>query len=153
MAIKDNTALNGHAANAPTRTSGWQYKAILVLGDIIVFLIFAAIGRRSHEQSSAVMGVLVTAIPFAAGWFLVSPFIGAYKRILMANPGKMALRTLLGWLASWPVAMALRVIFVDHGNIAFKSLVSFSIVTLISNTILLLVWRVPFAFVNRRRQR
>ena len=155
MAIKDKNALNGAREtieNVQSRQYGWQYKAMLVVGDIIIFLIFAAIGRRSHEQSSAVLGVAITAIPFAAGWFLVSPFIGAYKRILMANPGKMALRTFLAWLASWPVAMALRVIFVDHGNIALKSLISFSIVTLISNTILLLVWRVSFAFVNRIRR-
>ena len=153
MAIKENVSPNETAANVQAHRFGWQYKAMLVVGDIIIFLIFAAIGRRSHEQSSAVIGVAVTAIPFAAGWFLVSPFIGVYKRILMANPGRMALRTFLAWLASWPVAMALRVIFIDHGNIAFKSLVSFSLVTLISNTVLLLVWRVPFAFVNRWRQR
>jgi hypothetical protein len=153
MSVKERNILNGATERSYTRQSEWRQRTILVVGDIIIFLVFAAIGRRSHEQASNVLGTAVTALPFAVGWFLISPLMGAYRRVLMANPGKMALRTFLAWLAAWPVAMALRVIFVDHGNIALKSLVSFSIVTLITNSILLQLWRVPFAFVNRRRQR
>jgi hypothetical protein len=144
-------------ANAPRQRTQWlsdtQRITFLVIGDAVVFLVFAAIGRRSHGEGSglgAIMQVVVTAIPFAIGWFLVSPFIGgAFRRGLEGRPGEMARRTALAWLAAWPVSMALRGIFVDH---AVPPL-SFAVITLISNTILLLAWRVPFAFITRRLRR
>jgi hypothetical protein len=117
---------------------------LLVIGDALIFVIFAAIGRRSHNEAvgiSSLLQVVVTALPFAAGWFIVSPFIGAFRRGLEVKPRAMAGRTSLAWLASWPVAMALRGIFVDHT----VPPLSFAIITLISNTILLLIWRWPLS--------
>ena len=122
---------------------------LLIIGDAIIFIIFAAIGRRSHDEAagiSSLLQVIVTALPFAAGWFIVSPFVGAYRRGLEIKPRAMAGRTALAWLVSWPVAMALRGIFVDHG----VPPLSFAIITLISNTILLLVWRWPLSLIVSR---
>ncbi len=123
-----------------------QRTAILVVGDIIVFLIFAAIGRRSHSEAGNVLGIAITALPFAIAWFLVSPFVGAFKRGLEYSTGKMSLRTLLAWLAAWPVAMLFRGIFVDKGVPPW----TFALITLISNTILLQAWRVPFSLFFKR---
>lgn len=122
---------------------------LLIIGDALIFIIFAAIGRRSHDEAaglSAIVQVIITALPFAAGWFIVSPFIGAYRRGLEVKPRAMAGRTALAWLASWPVALALRGIFVDHG----VPPLSFAIVTLISNMILLLIWRWPLSLIVSR---
>ncbi len=69
---------------------------------------------------------------------------GAYRRELTAQPRKMAIRTVLAWLLSWPVAMALRGIFVDHA----VPPISFALITLIFNTFILLIWRWPFALNN-----
>ena len=124
-----------------------QRTAILVIGDIIVFLIFAAIGRRSHSEAGNVFGIAITALPFAIAWFLVSPFVGAFKRGLEYSTGKMSLRTLLAWLAAWPLAMLFRGIFVDKGVPPW----TFALITLISNTILLQAWRVPFSLFFKRR--
>ena len=113
---------------------------ILVLGDALVFLIFATIGRRSHGELAglgAMVQTVLTAVPFAIGWFLVAPFVGAYRRQVVTQPRKMFLRTLLAWVAAWPVAMALRGIFVDHAIPP----ATFALITLISNTILLSMWR------------
>ena len=129
------------SVNRPQRT------AILVIGDIVVFLIFAAIGRRSHSEAGNVLGIAITALPFAAAWFLVSPFVGAFKRGLEYSTSKMSLRTLLAWLAAWPIAMLFRGVFVDKG----VQLWTFALITLISNTVLLQAWRVPFSLFFKRR--
>jgi hypothetical protein len=123
----------------------------LVVGDAIVFLVFSAIGRRSHNEAaglSSLIQIAITAAPFAIGWFIVSPFVGAFKRGLELRPARMARRTALSWVASWPVGLALRGIFVDHG----VPPLTFAIVTLIANIILLLVWRVPFAWIVKARK-
>ena len=122
----------------------------LVIGDAIVFLVFAAVGRRSHGEAvglGALFQVVLTAAPFAAGWFLVSPFTGAFRRGLEKQPGKMLQRTLLSWVPGWAVGFTLRGIFVDH---AIPPL-TFAIVSLLSNTIFLLIWRLPFAWIGRTR--
>ncbi len=150
MDIKERT---NEANNVITETSGgqrnagWQRSAILVVGDIIVFLVFAIIGRRSHSEASDIFGPAITALPFAAAWFLVAPFVGAFKRGLERNTGKFALRTFLAWLAAWPVAMLFRGVFVDKGVPPW----TFALITLISNTILLQVWRVPFSLFFKKR--
>ncbi len=123
----------------------------LVIGDVIVFLVFSAIGRRSHNEAAGLNSLLqiaITAAPFAISWFIVSPFVGAFKRGLEVRPGKMAQRTALAWVASWPLALALRGVFVDHGIPPW----TFAIITLITNIILLLVWRVPFAWIVKSRK-
>jgi hypothetical protein len=124
----------------------------LVIGDILVFLIFATIGRRSHGEAAGlntIFQIILTALPFLAGWFIVSPFIGAYRRGLEINPASMAKRTFFAWLASWPVAMILRGIFVDHAIPPW----TFWLIAFLANTILLLLWRVPRAFLGQVRER
>lgn len=129
-----------------------QAVIILIIGDLLCFLIFAALGRDTHGETSgfaAIPQIIKTALPFAAGWFLVSPFVGAFRHKILAQPRAMVLRTVLAWLLSWPVAMILRGIFVDHGIPPF----SFAFVVLLFNTVLLLVWRWPFALNNSMRKR
>jgi cation transport ATPase len=128
-----------------------QAVIILVIGDLLCFLIFAALGRDTHGETSgfaAIPQIIKTALPFAAGWFLVSPFVGAFRHKILAQPRAMVIRTVLAWLLSWPIAMILRGIFVDHGIPPF----SFAFVVLLFNTVLLLVWRWPFALNNRMRK-
>ncbi len=129
-----------------------QAVIMLVIGDIMCFLIFAALGRNTHGETSgfaAIPQIIVTALPFAAGWFLVSPFVGTFRHKILAQPRAMATRTALAWLLAWPVAMLLRGLFVDHRIPPL----SFAIVVLLFNMLLLLVWRWPFALNNRMRKR
>jgi len=126
--------------------------AVLALGDMLVFLAFAAIGRGSHGEATglaAIPQVILTAAPFAIAWFIVAPFVGVYRRELMADPRKMAARTLLGWVLSWPVAMALRGIFVDHAVPPW----TFAVIALVVNAAFLLIWRWPYALNNSLRKR
>ncbi|GAC1424129.1 MAG: hypothetical protein PVS3B3_07490 [Ktedonobacteraceae bacterium] len=150
MDIKERTNETSAAPEkrpGDVRNANWQRSAILVAGDMIVFLIFAIIGRRSHSEAGTIFGPVITALPFATAWFLVAPFIGAFRRGLERNTGTFALRTLLAWLVAWPVAMLFRGIFVDKGVPPW----TFALITLISNTILLQAWRVPFSLFFKRR--
>jgi hypothetical protein len=130
-----------------------RYIPMLAFGDAVAFLAFATIGLNSHGKAiggfAVLPQVILTALPFAAAWFIVAPFAGAYRRELIARPRKMAQRTIIAWALSWPLAMAFRGIFVDH---AVPPL-SFAIVTLIFNMLILLVWRWPFALNNNNKQR
>jgi hypothetical protein len=139
-------------AETRPETSDIRRIAILVVGDALAFLVFAAIGRSSHGEAAgltAIPQIALTAAPFAAAWFIVAPFVGAYRRELTAQPRKMAIRTVLAWVLSWPVAMALRGIFVDHA----VPPISFALITLIFNTFILLIWRWPYALNNSVKKR
>jgi hypothetical protein len=66
----------------------------------------------------------------------------------------MLIRTLLSWLATWPVAMAFRWLAVERlSPVPFGSFVSFSLVVLFTNVLLLSIWRWPFALNNSLRKR
>lgn len=147
MDVKETRETTGAGASGAEQQRPRSHTArllSLIVGDALVFLIFAALGRRSHGEENTIVQTVLTALPFAAGWFLVSPFVGAYRRGLEERMGKMATRTLLAWVASWPVGLLFRGIFVDQG----VPPLSFALVTLVVNAALLLLWRVPFAFAR-----
>jgi hypothetical protein len=156
MATTEKTNNISTSTEPPTNVSAVQAGrgriVSLVIGDTLAFIIFAVIGRSSHGESvspGSILQILLTAAPFAAGWFMVAPFLGAFRRDITDNPRKMVTRTLLAWVCAWPVAMALRGIFVDHG----VPPVSFAIITLIFNTFILNVWRGLYAFYNSLKGR
>jgi len=132
--------------------------ATLVVGDAIVFCIFAAIGRNSHGEASglaAIPQIVLTALPFAVGWFIVSPFIGVFRSELADQPKAMAMRTALAWLLSWPVGLLLRWFFVDrlkNPPTSAGDFTAFATVTFLFNMIVLLIWRVPYALNNKARE-
>src|SRR5437763_11873246 len=107
----------GDAGNTVRERSTSRHIVVLASGDLLAFLAFAAIGRGSHGETTglaAIPQVILTAAPFAIAWFIVAPFVGAYRSVLVTHPRKMVLRTLVAWVLSWPVSMLLRGIFVDH---------------------------------------
>lgn len=128
----------------------------LVIGDILCFLIFAALGTKTHEKGASPLLSAWVALPFLAAWFLVSPFTRAFKADVATRPLKMMLRTALSWLATWPVAMAFRWLMVDRVSpdpVSLSSFMSFATVALVANLVLLLIWRGPFALNNSLRKR
>jgi Protein of unknown function (DUF3054) len=124
---------------------------MLAVGDVMVFLVFATLGMDSHNEITSPAGlaqVVLVAAPFALGWFLVAPFVGAFGPDVANEPRKMFRRTLLAWTLAWPVGLALRWLFVGHIPPA-----SFALVVFVFNLIILLVWRWPFAVNNSIRVR
>src|SRR5215469_9749194 len=76
------------------RTAGFDARVVrtglLVLGDALSFVAFAALGTHSHQRADNIFWV---AFPFAAGWFLASPFLGAFRRRNTTGLGRMLSRT------------------------------------------------------------
>ena len=128
----------------------WRIVA-LVAGDALSFVVFAGVGRNQHGEASglgALGQVIVTATPFALGWFLVSPWVGAYRRKLTGGMARMLVRTELAWLAAYPAALALRLIFVRDA-LTPAQVVAFAVVILLTNAVFLGAWRLAFALVER----
>jgi hypothetical protein len=78
--------------------------AIAFVVDALVVLVFAAVGRRSHAESDAVTGVLVTAWPFLTGLTLGwVGFVVAYRRVPLTVADAVGL-----WVPTVAIGMLLR---------------------------------------------
>ena len=124
---------------------------LLAAGDIAVFMLFAAIGRASHSEAagfSAIAEVAQTAAPFALGWFVVSPWLGAFNAEVTVQPRRMLGRTALAWLLALLIGLIVRALIIGRG-----SPLSFAIVTFITALIMLLCWRGAYAWLVSRRAR
>jgi hypothetical protein len=154
MAIKEhlsNTVDSNSLSDDKGRASIGR-TILLVIGDAIVFLIFAAVGRRSHGEVASIssfLQVVGTAAPFALGWFIIAPLVGAYRRRQTTGVRKMAQWTALSWLAAWPVALLFRGIAVDRAVPPW----TFMLISLISNMLFLEVWRTLFAWLSGLKER
>lgn len=150
--MRETVSVAGEQVGAPPidRSRRIGRVAALIAGDAVSFVVFTTVGRHSHNEAAglAAIGVtLATAAPFAAGWFAVAPWLGAFKRSATAGVWAMLKRTELAWLAAWPIAALLRWAFgPDH-----KMPLSFALVILIANAVFLGVWRSLFALVSDRR--
>ena len=124
--------------------------AALVAGDLIAFVAFATLGRDTHHEATgfdAIGQTLWTALPFALGWFLVAPWLGAFRRAGAERPLQMLQRAEIAWLASWPVTLLLRWAFTSDHHIPP---LSFAIVALLANAVILGGWRTAFAALTNR---
>ncbi len=127
---------------------------VLIGGDLLAFILFAIIGRRSHSEAAGLLAwfeVLKTAAPFMAGWFLVAPWLGAfrardYQAGAATSVAGVAKRTALAWLVAAPLALLLRAILLQRG-IPF----SFALITFSTNLTFLVAWRSLFAWLWRKR--
>ena len=124
-------AVSGAARAAPRRSSSTPRWCVL----------FAAVGRRSHAESGAVLGVLLTAWPFLAGTALGWVVALAWRR-----------RAPLGvrdgipvWVCAVAAGMLLRV--ATGAGTAF----SFVVVATVVLGAFLLGWRALAALARRRR--
>jgi hypothetical protein len=114
-----------------------------------MFLLFAGVGRESHQEASgfgALGLVALTALPFALGWFIVAPLLGAFRARATATPGAMLRRTELAWLCAWPATLLLRWAFTQK-----VPPWSFAAIILLANALFLGAWRTLFAWILARR--
>jgi hypothetical protein len=110
--------------------------------DVVLVVVFVLIGRRSHEESGALLGLGRTAWPFlaglAAGWLAAR----AWRRPLRLWPEGVVV-----WLVTVALGMVLRV--VSGQGTAF----SFVVVTLVVLAVFLLGWRALLPVAARLRTR
>lgn len=116
--------------------------ALAVGLDVFVVIAFVAIGRRNHEEGSAIGDIVATGAPFliglAVGWLAAR----AWQRPVAIATG----------LVVWPITVAVgmiarRIVFDDGTAIAFV------IVATIFLGVFLVGWRAGFGPVERRGSR
>lgn len=120
-------------------------KGLLVLGDMLTLLSFAALGRRAHSMGNALDDLVTTALPFVVAWLVVAPFTGVWGTDATASPTRAARPTALTWLIAFPLGILIRIAIV--GRVPH---ISFVIVAGLFTLILLTGWRSAFALIMRR---
>ncbi|MYB48094.1 MAG: DUF3054 domain-containing protein [Dehalococcoidia bacterium] len=117
---------------------------IAALGDLAVFALFVFAGRAEHGivQEAAFWR---TALPFAAVWFALSPWIGAFRASTLTSARASVWRIPLIWLLCGVIAVVLRVWLTDR---TFQ--LTFALVAIGVQAVMLVGWRVAFSLVSRR---
>jgi hypothetical protein len=122
----------------PERTRLAVYAGLFDVASVVVFVL---IGRRNHDESSGLGGLLETAAPFLIG-------LGAGWSIVRAWRWPMAIVTgLVIWPVTILVGMIVRNAVFDRGTA-----VSFVIVATLFLGACLLGWRTAYRVLTRRRQ-
>lgn len=117
---------------------GSRIPALALTADVVAVIVFAAVGRASHNESADLLGLVGTAAPFAVGlaaaWAM--PIVRARPAGLRAGVAVLAGTAVVGLLV--------RFAFLDRLPL------SFAIVAIVSLGVLLLGWRGLSALVANR---
>lgn len=124
----------------PIDSRGQTLPALTALAtDVVCLIVFAAIGRRSHDEGLNLAGIAETAWPFVtgalAGWLLSL----GWRRPYSLLPTGVAV-----WVCTIVVGMLLRKL--TSAGVA----PSFVVVASIATAVLLLGWRAGIAVLTRR---
>lgn len=123
------------AGRAPARRIGWA------VADVVLILVFAASGRRTHEHGVTVDGVLETAWPFLLAYAVAALAARAWR-----SPGSPWPTGVLLWLGTVAGGLAVRAL--SGAGVA----AGFQVVTLIVLGVFLVLPRVVLHMVRRRRR-
>ncbi|HEY6422502.1 MAG TPA: DUF3054 domain-containing protein [Pseudonocardiaceae bacterium] len=110
--------------------------AIAASADVLAVLVFAAVGRRTHGEEGAVVGLLATAGPFLVGLALAWALARAWR-------APLALRTAA---LVWPVTVVAGLVV--RAGVIGRLPLSFALVVALSLGVLLLGWRAAAAAVE-----
>ena len=112
---------------------------LVVLFDIIALIIFAAIGRQSHNESNPIGAIIATATPFIIGWLSVA-WVGG---VLVPQPlPRWILRTIVCNVIGVGLGLFIRSIWLQR-----DIPLSFAVVSFVATASLLVIAR----FVQFRR--
>jgi hypothetical protein len=136
----------GACEDGPVETRPWNWLAAVV--DVVLIVTFAVIGRGSHGEPFAPLGLWTTAYPFLAGWAIAYVTSGAWSRPLVTWPTAVVV-----WVLTVFVGLAIRVA-TGQGVVDGNPLpISFVVVTTIVLGVFLVGWRLLARLVLRARAR
>jgi len=130
---------------------------VVGLGDVIVLILFAAIGRAQHQVTSSsgpVVGTINTAFPFIIAWLVLAAALGGFSGKAFYPLSRVALRTLRASVLAGPLGVLLRAA-VEAAPTQFYAFrwdtiqPSFILVATVSISVMLLVWRVAWSRARR----
>jgi hypothetical protein len=132
-------------------TPGLRRGALLAAGDVLAFHAVTAIGLLSHGELTgldALPHLAQVAMPFAAGWLLTAPFVGAFRPDVAVLPRRTLARTAMAWLIACPIGLLLWSLVRQR-----PVQPAFAVVTFLTNLVVLLGWRGAFALLAGRGAR
>ena len=121
--------------------------AVVLLGDLAVFLVFVALGKTEHGIIQ-VRAILRTALPFAVVWCTISPWLGAYKASTLYGLKTTAWKILLIWILCGFIAVLVRSLVTDR-----PLTLAFALIAIAVQGALIVIWRSVFMIVSRRLSR
>lgn len=129
----------------PNRLPTWELIA-LTLGDFITLLIFAAIGRASHDMPNAghFLSLFDTAVPFMLAFLVVGMLTGLYRGKALFPVGRVIGRTGLAALIAGLLGVMLRAVWLKHSIAP-----TFLFVGTFSSAVMLILWRVGWSRLRR----
>lgn len=130
-----------HRPTAPLRSSPSVPTLAWTTVDVVLILVFAASGRRTHEHGVSVLGVLETAWPFLTAYALAALVLRTWRSPSVLWPTAVVL-----WLATVAGGLLLRA--VSGEGVAL----SFQIVTLLVLGAFLALPRAVLHTVRRRHR-
>ena len=139
MQQEDDAA--GEGVVSKSLEAGGYTRPVLAAGDAAVFVVFAAIGRGSHETDTG--NAITTAAPFLAAWAALAPPLGAYPTGASKSAEQAAKTPLLAWLVAVPCGCALRGLLQQRVPAA-----PFWLIALIATLGLLEAWRLSYYQVS-----
>lgn len=116
---------------------------LIFLIDLVVVVVFVAIGRSAHAEDNALVGFFGTAAPF-----LIAVVIGWAAVVAMRVPPESMRAGTVVWLSTWGIALVLRATAFQDGTAW-----AFVIVAGVTLALGLLGWRAVVAGVSRGRPR
>lgn len=125
-------------------------RIVAMMGDALIFLAFAFIGRTSHREADAgaITGLLGTALPFLAGWFASAVAFGGYASDTLSTVRIATTRTLRVWVIGCAIALAIRSVL-EHRIVPL----TFAAIAFTFNLMLLATWHGCLAAISRRWRR
>lgn len=126
----------------PAKAAPGRVVAAAAAADVVLILVFAAIGRDAHHREEPILGVLLTAWPFlagaAAGWVTARAWRAPLSVVRAGVPV---------WLGSLVGGMVLRALT------AQTVVIPFIIVATLALAVFLVGYRLLFAGAARLRRR
>mgnify|MGYP006275044677 FL=1 len=122
--------------------------ALVLAGDLLAISVFVVMGEISHDYPLLSVRVLGTYAQFVIGWLVVALPAGVYATDYRRDLTRSTGLVLAAWLGADVVAQGLRSTAFFPGNAAL----TFGIVAFLVGGVLLLAWRLTFAFVTSRQQ-
>jgi hypothetical protein len=122
-----------------------QQTTLLVLGDCLVFIAFALIGLKNHEEGITLNGIVRNAVPFGAAWLIAATLTGLYRPGWQYSDEGLLQKVGTTWLPAWAFGLALRSLYVWHWPVA-----AFAGVVLITAGLMLVLWRSIAAWLLNR---
>ena len=107
-------------------TKRLDHIAVVVFGDMAVFLAFVILGKAEHGITLW-QALFRTALPFAVVWFAGSPWLGVYRASTLYNPRTTAWKIPLIWLLCGLVALFIRALLTSRPWILAFAVVAIAI--------------------------